>query len=404
MEIKTEAKSLILLKVATMVLFASILLPTNLKSIAVILWAVAVVLTVFMSQLAFRKNYFLYSTLFFIVVIVSYLYSDNKVYALRKLSTMSSLLVFPLLFGLLNKEVRKAMRGWKLLLLKIYIYSVLVFNIVPFIYLWITHYTFSEMIIHYATIVRVDFGKFAIHPIYLSMHTSLAIIFSFFLIVKSTSKKIITVLLAIDLVLLTFLVLYAKKGPLIALCLMLFLTLFFQRKKKFFKPYLVSIIILIGVTVLVPKTRNKFIELFKIENVEVGNVNSTNLRYSIYETAIHLISDSPVIGYGIGDYNDLLIEAYKEDGNDVLYEGKYNAHNQYLSLLLIGGVIAVFLFVVFLAFNTIIAIRFDNQLLILTMIFYSIVMLTENILERESGVLYFSLFVGYFSIFNFKEA
>ncbi len=403
MEIETKTKGIVLLKVATMVLFASILLPTNLKSIAVILWAIGIIIVILDTKITFRKSYFIYTTLFFLVLALSFFYSENNATALRKLGTMSSLVVFPLLFAILNKEIRNKMKEWKPLLLKTYIIAVLLFNVLPFLYLWATHYSFSEMIVHYATVVRVDFGKFGIHPIYLSMHTSMAILFSFFIILKSTSNKLISAILTIDIVLFSFLILYAKKGPLIALCLILFLALFFQRKNKFFKPYLISIVILIGVTIAVPKTRYKFVELFYMENVQEDNINSTNLRYSIYETALDVISKSPIAGYGIGDYNDVLIETYKSNGNKVLYEGKYNAHNQFLSLFLMGGVVAFALFMVFLMFSTVLAIRFDNQLLILTIIFYSVVMFTENILERESGVLYFSLFIGYFSLFNIKE-
>ena len=46
------------------------------------------------------------------------------------------------------------------------------------------------------------------------------------------------------------------------------------------------------------------------------------------------------------------------------------------------------------------AIRYNNQLLILVLIFYGIVMFTENILEREDGVIYFALFLSFFSWFS----
>lgn len=403
MEIETNKKSVMLLKVLITLLFASILLPTNIKTIAVVFFACIIVSTISYKKFVFRKVYFLYSTLFFFVLILTFLYSDNKTYALRKVTSMSSLVIFPFLFSLLTKDITSIVKSWKSLLLKAYIFSVFSFNILPFLYLWFTNYTFSEMIIHYATIVRVDFGKFGIHPIYLSMHTSLAILFSFFVILKATSKRLVTLILAIDIMLISFLLLYAKKGPLIALCLILFLALFFKRRDKFFKPFLISIIVLVGLTIAVPKTRNNFVELFKMENVQDSTINSTNIRYAIYESAIEVISEAPLLGYGIGDYNDVLYEQYKVEGSEVLMEGKYNAHNQYLSFLIMGGLVVFVLFVFYLLFSIVLGIRFDNRLLILTIIFYGVVMFTENILERESGVLYFSLFTSYFSLFNSKE-
>ena len=136
-------------------------------------------------------------------------------------------------------------------------------------------------------------------------------------------------------------------------------------------------------------------------------MNSTNIRYAIYTNAEEVIAESPLIGYGIGDYRDVLIDRYKVKGEDRLILGKYNAHNQYFSILLIGGVISLIVFLLTIGINLLYAVRFDNQLLILTLIFYGIVMFTENILEREHGVIFFSLFLNFFtlkSLFASEEA
>ena len=59
-------------------------------------------------------------------------------------------------------------------------------------------------------------GKFNIHPIYLSMHCSIAILFSFYILRELRSKIKIAALLGIDITLVLFLLFYAKKVPLIA--------------------------------------------------------------------------------------------------------------------------------------------------------------------------------------------
>ena len=66
--------------------------------------------------------------------------------------------------------------------------------------------------------------------------------------------------------------------------------------------------------------------------------------------------------------------------------------------MLIGGIPLLLVFVVMFGLNMVYAIRFNNQLLILLIFFYSIVMFTENILEREDGVIFFSFFLNFFAL------
>jgi O-antigen ligase len=130
--------------------------------------------------------------------------------------------------------------------------------------------------------------------------------------------------------------------------------------------------------------------------------NSTNIRYSIYKTSFLLIKSSPFIGYGIGDFNDQLKIEYKKN-NYFLLSKEYNSHNQYLSFLLIGGFPLLFLYLYFLYYNINLSISNENYLLIVVLSFYSIVMLSENILERENGVIFFSFLINFFALKNYTK-
>ena len=201
-----------------------------------------------------------------------------------------------------------------------------------------------------------------------------------------------------DIVLIAFLLLYAKKAPIIAFLIILTLFILFQRSKKYIVPYIFAVTGLVALIIVIPNTRGKFVELLKIESLDNGNVTSTNIRYTIYQSAQELIAESPLIGYGIGDYKDKLVNKYAEKGQSLLVEKGYNSHNQYFSLMIIGGVLLLLIFLCVLIFNFLYAIRFDNQLFILLLIFYGIVMLTENILEREQGVVFFAFFFNFFTL------
>ncbi len=398
METIKSSKRLTIVKITLGVLFALVLLPSNIKSIAILLFGMAVLINSLQRKWHFDKRFFITNGLIYIVLASTYFYSSNEEYGQRKIMQMASLIVFPFVFAMLTKSESKAIFNDLKRYLWIYLLGVFLFNIIPFLWFWGVHYSFVEMIEHFATVLRVKMGKFGIHPIYLSMHCCIAILFSFYILRELQSKIKIAAVLAIDISLVLFLLLYAKKGPLIALIIVFSLFVVFQRKQKLLKPYLIAVITLIFLTIAIPNTRNKFVELLKIENIEQGEITSTNIRYTIYETAENLILEAPFTGYGIGDYNDALIKSYKEEGNQLLADAKYNSHNQYLSLLLIGGIVLLLVFVFMIGMNLVYAIRFNNQILILFLVFYAIVMFTENILERESGIIFFAFFLNFFGL------
>lgn len=390
------------LHVMLCILFALVIVPSNLKAIVIFLFGLTVLVIKIKKGFSFNKAFFLINSSFYLLIVITLLYTSNFEYGIKKLSTMVSLGVFPIFFSFIDNEEIVQIRKKHIDYLWIYISSVFLFNCIPFFWFYFSNpnYDISGIILHFATIVRVDMGKFNIHPIYLSMHCAIAILFSFKILSKLSSKKMIGLLLSIDVVLLAFMLLYAKKGPIIALLVIFSLFIAFQRNKKLIKTHVIGVLFIIGLIIIIPKTRERFVELLKIENIKSGSVNSTNIRYTIYDITQDVIKESPIIGYGIGDYNDVLIDVYKKKNEKILEIRRYNSHNQYLSMLLIGGIPILLAFLIMIGLNLTYAIRFDNQLLILLFVFYCIVMFTENILERESGVIFFSLLINFFGLFN----
>lgn len=396
MEGTESIKDIRLLKIGVGLLFGLVMLPTNLKAIAILLFGVSVLVHSLRRRWYFNKTFFFTNAVLFIALALTFFYSEDQDYARRKLQTMASLIVFPFVFAMITKEESEMLFKDLKSYLWIYVLGVFLMNVIPFIYFWINLYDFKGMMVHFHTLLRVDMGKYSIHPIYVSMHCGVALLFSFYIIRELKSRIYITLIVAIDITIVLFLLMYAKKGPLIALIIVFSLFVVFQRNQKWLKPYLIAIVSLIALTILIPRTRNKFVELQHIDVLENGVVTSTNIRYTIYGIAKDLIAKAPIKGYGIGDYNNQLHQAYQSNGNSVLIEGSYNAHNQYFSLLLIGGIIAILAFVFMIGMNMVYALRFNNQILILLLVFYVLMMFTANILEREAGVIFVAFFLNFF--------
>lgn len=380
------------------VLFVLIIIPSNAKAWMIISLISIICILCLHRKFTFNKRFFLLNSGLYIVLLITLFYTEDVDYAIKKLFTMSSIIVFPLLFSFLtNKEIHYLFSNIEKYLLA-YSISVLLFCVGAFTYLFLDSESFLSLTTLFPKRIITDLGKYSIHPIYLSIHLGIGLLFSFYILCKENTKYSKIFLSLIGIPFIFFLMILSNKGVLIGLFVILVLYVLLIFKKKFIKVYLASIIGVLFIIFLVPKTKNSFIELVKIEDIQVAEITPSNIRYTIYKTTQELVIQSPLIGYGIGDYNNVLVDKYRQDGNQLLVAGKYNAHNQYFSLLLIGGVIALLAFLFTIGINLVYAIRYNNQLLILLLIFYGIVMFTENILERESGIIFFAFFLNFFGL------
>ena len=150
----------------------------------------------------------------------------------------------------------------------------------------------------------------------------------------------------------------------------------------------------------------KIIGIYFIYNLLIGVLFFSFKYYKTEQKVIDrkeftLLILFPFFGYGIGDYNDKLKESYKK--NNPSLEVYYNSHNQYISFLLVGGLFLLLLYFIFLYLNVKLAIKKRNINSLIILCFYSIVMLSENILERENGVIFFSFFLCFFSLNNYSS-
>ncbi len=394
-------KKLLLVKIFIGFMFGLMLLPSGIKSITILALGITILILSLSRNFSFNRKMFFINSSLYLLMLVTLIYSDNMEYALIKLQTMSSLLVFPLMFSLLkNGEIKEIYKNLSIYLW-IYVIGTFLYNTVPFLWFFLTHYSFAEITQHYPKVVLVDIGRYNIHPIYISMHCCVAILSSFFLFKDLRTKFWKVLLIFINIVLVYFLILYVRKGPVAALIITLFISSFFG-EKKFAKYNIPIILVVILLLISIPKTRNRFLELVNIEKVTENNSNSTNIRYSIYQNARKLILESPIMGYGIGDYNDELIKSYKKYDLSLVKEG-YNSHNQYISFMLMGGIAMFLVFILIITYNVSHLLVKRNKFLILITIFYCLVMFSENILERENGVIFFSFFFNFFSLKGFYK-
>lgn len=394
------------LKVISLVLgmvFALVLFPSNAKAIILGVFTFLILSLVVRQNLKMDKEFFIFHSIFYLSVLFTLIYSENIPYAVNKLQTMSPLLVFPFLFSFFTNRFRGIILKNLNTYLLIYILSVFLFNTIVFLFFGLNRFSWEDTLRHLPEIVDVGLGKFSIHPIYISMHICMAILFSTVIFLKTSRKKVRIGLLFINFILAFFLLIFARKGPILAFFVTGISSLVFFAKRSNRKWIIVLFLVLLGVVFIVPNTRNRFKELYVSQELNQKNKTSTLIRTAIYQEVFQLIKRSPIFGYGIGDYNDRLKQSYKEKELTFLTQQNFNAHNQYLSAWLIGGVFSFLALLFLLGRALVLSVKHSNYWLFMTVVFYGLVMLTENILERENGVVFFAFFLSYFSLLNKDE-
>lgn len=122
--------------------------------------------------------------------------------------------------------------------------------------------------------------------------------------------------------------------------------------------------------------------------------NSLKVRSVISKCSISLIPDALPLGFGPAETQKKLNTCY---GNEPVFKNQpFNTHNQYLDYLLSLGIPGFLFLIVIIIAGLIVAFKEHNLLFISFIILSSIIMLGENILSRQSGVVFFCLFYSIF--------
>ncbi len=232
------------------------------------------------------------------------------------------------------------------------------------------------------------------HPLFLSMYYVVAILFGFVFLDFSTGRNMkIAIIILMILLALAVLMLNSKAG-IIALILLLLCQFVFSllRSRLFGMKRIILSFCLLFMAVLpmaFPVVRYRLVNSVKVtqELFKSGVKSTDSNRVQIWGTAVELIKKNDYSGYGLFGGRKALTQSFEGQGLEF-----YNTHNQYLMFALTGGAVVLLLFMLsqFVLFYS--AVRFKDVTYALFLVTIVVVMLTENILNRQKGVLLFGFF------------
>ncbi|WP_289043715.1 O-antigen ligase family protein [uncultured Olleya sp.] len=348
----------------------------------------------------------LINSILFLIYLLALSYSSDILVAAKRFETASSIMIAPVVFSFFyyNQKVVFSEKN------KLLFFKVLHWSNIAFMFVIITFY----LKIRYVD-QQVEYGYFLSHlerrlpflndhPIYISIIFSISVIFSTCYILTRKQSVKFNYIYGVSAFLMFLLILFlSRKGVILALIISLTLIFVFYKKNNLKIIILASIAFFFLVTSLlffIPQTNKRISEMFdKATYVNKNETNSTSNRLQIYKCAIDLIKEKPIFGYGIEDDRKALYQCFKERLY-YLYEFRFNTHNQYLSIVMKVGLFGLLAFLFFLGYNLKMATITNDWLFVGIIVFFSIIMFFENILERQNGVMLFSFLINYLAFKN----
>ena len=326
-------------------------------------------------------------------------YSENAGAAWFNLEKKLSFLILPVFFLYQGDRLKRILPY----LFILFIYGAVINGIIGICSAFITWYGTNDPAFFFSGGVTNG-----IHPTYYSIYLSLgiSILYCDFLnpflpfYSRVNLKRIILLVFLSAMVFLS-----ASKGGFIAFAI---INIVFLSYLSFKKRYVVrSLILLVVAMVATVIAFNRSVILrTKIEYAIYAyqmprstlfaeyssTTESSMVRLMIWEVAKEIISENPA-GVGTGDVQDELDEAYRKYNMNGALESHLNAHNQYYETAIGIGYHGLLFLILTLLIPLRIALKRKNLLLLLFVLVYAINFFFESILETQTGITHYTLFL-----------
>jgi O-antigen ligase len=355
------------------------------------------------SRLAALKNKatWIVSSIFFLSLFTIF-YSDYIAEGFKDVGHQLGILLFPICLSVTNLDIQK----YKFSLLKIFAITCTATIVYLYIhaFLVIHYFHFPLLTIFSKSFINQNFSApIELHSTYLSMYVALSIsIFLLFFFKKPGLKNIQNILFTA--VLFAGLIQLSSRSVFIAMCLIIIivipaLLLHGKERLHFSVVSLVVFIVIISAIANIDSLRKRYVNDLEDDLSQTAvTPDLTETRMKRWVLELELIKQSPLIGYGGGAEKQVLKNKYFEEKFYRSYLVELNAHNQYLSFLIKSGIVGLlwYLYILFFGFSR--AIKKRDFLLLSFMILIAIVSVSENILDVNKGIFFYSFFFSLFLI------
>ncbi len=341
----------------------------------------------------------------YLLGLVSIIYSSDKAEGVNIAGRQTALLFIPVLFALNELDILK----YRLQLLKIFAFTITA--VVIYLYADAIH-TISYFHLPLSALFTTAFINhnfslpIELHATYLAMYAAFALFILLYagLRESSISKKIFFIacilILFAGIVQLTSRAVFA--GILFIIPVGVSFFLLAGKKRAIFLSF--SGLIALSTFLVITKVnafKVRYVSELKNDLTQVA-INNEILepRVARWELAFDLIKKAPVIGYGKGADKALLQQKYFQHKLYISYLSAFNVHSQYLSFLLMAGAVGLLLYLFVLYYGCFVAVAKNDFLFFSFLALIAIVSISENVLDVNKGIFFYSFFLSFFLTAN----
>ncbi len=336
----------------------------------------------------------------FFVTLVSATYAISVSRGFDVVSKQLSIFLFPLLFAVAAPGIAKH-RSRLLLGFALGCTATIAYLFADALYV-IFYYHLPLKSLFSRAFINHNFSlPIGMHATYFSMLLVIAIIYFLQELFITNSKTDKRFMIGCLLVLLAGLMQLSSKSVLFSLFLIVntafpFFVLPKEKRKRFFLASLSVSVLLVLFIFSIDVFRNRYTNLLKDDLYQNTGVVVENSRADRWNAAIDLIKQSPALGTGSGSEIPLLKELYFERKMYVAYLESLNVHNQYLSFLINSGAIGLIVYLLTLFWGLRQSIKNKDALFFSFMVLVSVVSFSEDILDVNKGIFFYSFFFSFF--------
>lgn len=385
------------------------LLKLNYISIFIIFWAIFSLFIAIKYKLKFNKeellNIIVLSSLF-IAYLLFLPFVKDKNEILVWINRSLPFLIFPIFLILNKKKVNQKTLDWSLL---IFAYT----NTIISIKVWLKIYflgfdNLQKENNFYDPVFRNIFSDTtSIHLPYLGILFTFSIYIFFIRLLKEKNiyKKLIYILSII--ILLISLIMFAARMALLCLFLSIILFLIIRLKtKKIYKISIIVGLILCSFVITKINSLNERIKEAILTEYVLPHKGQTpeefQVRYGIYNCTKQILKKDWLFGVGPTEVQKTLNNCYSQYNYEAYNDYKhiiYNSHCQYSDIILKFGIFGLLIFFISIFWG----INNNNYYYFGFILIFSLSIITENMLSRQIGVVFFTFFNSLFFINKIKS-
>jgi len=353
-----------------------------------------------------NKTIWIIASIFFLSLF-TISYSHYPAEGFKETGHQLAIVLFPICLSLTNLNLEK----YKIRLLKIFAFTCTITIVYLYFHAFraIHFYHYSWSTIFSRAFLNQNFSSaIDLHATYLSMYVALSISTSLYLFFLTPEFKNGKYILS-ALILFAGLIQLSSRSVVIATCIIIIiavpaLLLHGKKRWQFLIASLLGLFFLFFAITSINALKKRYISDFKddlTKNAVTPDLTETRMKR--WGLELQLISHSPIVGHGGGSEKYVLKKKYFEKKFYRSYLVELNAHNQYFSLLIKAGIIGLLIYLYIFYFSFSKAIRRKDFLFSSFLILISVVSISENILDVNKGIFFYSFFLSLFLLTDFKE-